>query len=349
MSATDPSGFITNPPSTYVKIVNTSREEMNGRFGLIISYSSDRNRYLLFFCDNGSQGMLKPENLVKTSTIETYQAQFQQLRNDPRVKQEIARFYNLAQEKLGGMKPEYAAAGIGVLLLLLTMMIGFTKMVLLTSLLMLVGVIIAPDVLANVMNTNNRNWKIVATNFPRRCRETLERNLPAARGKVTDKMAAGIVVFVVFMSLRVLLTSSASSPSLPSPTKTTASPPRSTVSSSASALEQAYKLGYDDATANEPYGTSSLASLQTPSRSFDEIDYDYIPPAAQQRKAKGSGFGIGTIFSMVMVGRTLMQLGTNPVNGGFDIQLAIANFQTLPVWQQGMMGLSLYKIINAFL
>lgn len=56
------------------------------------------------------------------------------------------------------------------------------------------------------------------------------------------------------------------------------------------------------------------------------------------------------MMSLVMVGRTLMQLGMNPAGGGgFDFQLALANFQTLPVWQQGLLGFSVYNVLRAFL
>lgn len=356
-NSSDPSGFVSNPPSHYVKIQNTSQQQLNGKFGLVIGYNTERGRYMLLFCHNGQQAMLKAENLVRVSMVEKYQAQFQQLRNDPRVKQELGRLYARAQQLLGGTKPEYAAGGIGILLLLLIVTVGFTRMMLITSMVLLLGIIVAPDVLANVMNTNNRNWKIVATNFPRRCRETIERNLPAARGKVTDKMAAGIVLIVVFISLRSLF---ASSPSASPYSSSSSLPPRTATPNlvtPSSLLEEAYKLGFEDASENKPFGSSSLEALlqsasSSSSSSIDDIDYDYIAPSngGNNNNNKGGGFGIGTLMSVVMVGRTLMQLGTNPAGGGgFDFQLAMANFQNLPVWQQGLMGLSFYRILRAFM
>ena len=160
-SSSDPNGYLSNPPSNYVKIQNTSQQQLNGKFGLVTGYNTQRSRYILLFCHNGQQGMLKAENLVAVSTFERYQAQFQQLRNDPRVKQELGRLYAKAQQSLGGTKPEYVAGAGGLLLLLLVMTVGFTRMMLLTSMVLLLGVIVAPDVLANVMNTNNRNLSLI--------------------------------------------------------------------------------------------------------------------------------------------------------------------------------------------
>ena len=45
----DPSGFMTSPPSTYVKVVNTARDDMNGQFGLIIGWNNEhRDAFMIF-------------------------------------------------------------------------------------------------------------------------------------------------------------------------------------------------------------------------------------------------------------------------------------------------------------
>ncbi|KAL3927813.1 MAG: hypothetical protein SGBAC_012919, partial [Bacillariaceae sp.] len=198
-STADPSGFVSNPPSTYVKILNTARAEMNGQFGLILGYSDARSRYVLVLCSTGAQAMLRPENLEPCSTMEKYQAQYQQIRNDPNVKQKINQLYAKAQQLLGNngaVKPEHAAGAMGLLLLVLTYFIGLSKMIMLTSLLLLLGLIVFPD----IQTFGLKKWKLIARNFPTRCRETIEQTVPQARGRITNRMALGVVVFMVLVA-----------------------------------------------------------------------------------------------------------------------------------------------------
>jgi len=342
----DPSGFVTNPPSTYVKIGNTARQDMNGKFGLVVGFSNDRARYVLLLCQNGQQAMLKPENLSKASAIEKYQAQYQQITNDPNVKRQIITYYNKAQQMLGGVKPEYAAAAVGIGLLLMIYMIGFTKIMMLMSMIMLLGIIIGPDIMTT--SRSAVNWKVVALNFPRRCKETIEQTVPAARGRVTDKMAAGIVVAMMLIVGKTLFTSPPSSPRIPPQAVPPATATVIQSSSSSSSIEQAYKMGFDDASADKPFASSSLQHLKTtiPSAPVNDIDYDYIPTAPPPKT--GGGFGIGTAMSLVMIGRTVMQLGAPAGGGGFDVQLAMANLQTLPMYQQGLLAFSIFNVLRAF-
>lgn len=340
----DPNGFVSSPPSTYVKIQNTAREEMNGQFGLVISFSSERGRYVLLLCQNGSQVMLKAENLVPASLIEKYQAQYQQLRNDPRVKQQIRAFYNKAQRQLGGTKPEYAAGALGLALIFMIYFIGFTKMIMLISFVVLLGLIVAPD----VSSFGVRNWNLILRNFPKRCRETIEQTVPAARGRITDRMALGLVIVMLFMVGKTIITTSPKA--TPAAPPTPRAPPTTSTVASSTSLDEAYRLGFVDATDNLPFGTSSLEPLKAagsaPRIPINDIDYDYMPTPSSPPSTK-SGFGFGTAMSLLMIGRTVMQLGMGP-NGSFDVQAAVANLQTLPLYQQGLLGFSVFNVLRAF-
>ena len=108
MLPSDPSSFLSNPPSTVVKVINTSRPEVNGLLGIAVQFDVSRWRYLVHMVIDQHTMALKPENLVKASTIESYKAQYEQLRRDPRVTGEVTKYYNLVQNKLG-IKAEYAA------------------------------------------------------------------------------------------------------------------------------------------------------------------------------------------------------------------------------------------------
>merc|ERR1712159_313985 len=45
--ATDPLNILGNPPSTFVKVHGTSRDDVNGLLGLAIQYNSERGRYMV--------------------------------------------------------------------------------------------------------------------------------------------------------------------------------------------------------------------------------------------------------------------------------------------------------------
>eukprot|EP00526_Cylindrotheca_closterium_P014114 CAMPEP_0113650256 /NCGR_PEP_ID=MMETSP0017_2-20120614/26736_1 /TAXON_ID=2856 /ORGANISM="Cylindrotheca closterium" /LENGTH=352 /DNA_ID=CAMNT_0000562745 /DNA_START=32 /DNA_END=1090 /DNA_ORIENTATION=+ /assembly_acc=CAM_ASM_000147 len=350
MSTADPSGFVRSPPSTYVKIINTARAEMNGQFGLILGYSEERSRYILVLCQTGAQAMLRPENLEPCSSMEQYQAQYQQIRNDPQVKQKIHELYAKAQQLLGGRKPEHAAGVIGLLLLFVTYRIGLSKMIMLFSLTMLLGLIVAPD----IQTFGIQRWKLIVRNFPNRCRETIEQTVPQARGRVTNQMALGLVVIMILFAGRTLFASSGS-PTAPPPPQVAANSAQRSLANAvntvnvANIIEEAYKLGYNDATSSHPFGTASLAELKeqitTPPSIPDDIDYDYPPQPPPQKS--GGGFGFGSLMSLFMIGRTCYQAGMTG-DGNFDPQLLMVNLQLLPMPQKAILGFSVFNVLKAF-
>merc|ERR1712130_655921 len=121
---------------------------------------------------------------------------------------------------------------------------------------------------------------------------------------------------------------------------------RSLATSKNNAIEEAYKLGYNDATANLPFGSASLASLKQQQQVpvVPEIDYDPLPPPPKS----GGGFGFGTLMSLFVVGRTLFQNGMTG-EGSFDPQLLMVNLQVLPMPQKAILGFSVFNVLRAFL
>eukprot|EP00546_Thalassionema_frauenfeldii_P009606 CAMPEP_0178909844 /NCGR_PEP_ID=MMETSP0786-20121207/8764_1 /TAXON_ID=186022 /ORGANISM="Thalassionema frauenfeldii, Strain CCMP 1798" /LENGTH=336 /DNA_ID=CAMNT_0020582023 /DNA_START=50 /DNA_END=1060 /DNA_ORIENTATION=+ len=334
----DPLNVISNPPTTIVKVQGTSRNEVNGQLGIALQYNADRGRYTIHMVQSQTSMALKPENLIKASTMETYQAQFQQLTKDPRIRQQFMQYYNQAQSMLG-MKPEYAAGVILVGLILVMYFVGFSKTLMALSMMLLILVIIGPDLFIE-----RQPWNVVMSNFPRRCRESIETSLPAARGKLSNHVAAGIVVFMLAMSVKILLTSPAS-----------AAKPQaafSTASASAARIEDAYKLGFEDAKNGAEYGTSLPTSKTAASSSDDdfmddEIPYDYtnIPSPT----AKSSSFGFSQIMSLFYLYRTATQLGNDPAGGNFSLQRLMANLRGMEIWQMGILGFSLYNLVRSFI
>jgi len=343
----DPSNFVRNPPSVIVKVCNTSQESVNGQLGVVIQYNEDRGRYLVHMAQSQQTIALKPENLVQGNTIDQVKAQYLLLTKDPRVRQEIQKYYSLAKSKLPpSVKPEYAAIFLGLLLLLGIFALGFTRFIMIISMLLLLGMIIGPDVVAG--GRLNFNWRIIASNFPGRCRIVLEQMIPMARGKVSDKMAAGIVALLLLFSARAIVFPTTGRGVSSSPA--TANPTRSSLSTHA-----AYKLGFDDAGSGRDFGfslpesgtasaSSAMYDPELPPFDYPGADFSaYAPPKAWHQK-----LGMWQVMSILNVGRTVFEAGRDPTSGVFSFQFAMTNLRQAPPMKLGLLGFSVYNIVKVF-
>eukprot|EP00521_Asterionellopsis_glacialis_P014022 CAMPEP_0195290070 /NCGR_PEP_ID=MMETSP0707-20130614/6083_1 /TAXON_ID=33640 /ORGANISM="Asterionellopsis glacialis, Strain CCMP134" /LENGTH=379 /DNA_ID=CAMNT_0040350143 /DNA_START=77 /DNA_END=1216 /DNA_ORIENTATION=+ len=374
---TDPSGFVTSPPSTIVKVVNTARDDINGQLGYVTAYNQGRGRYIVHMTGTQSTTALKPENLVRGNMVDKAKANFQQIRNDPNIKRQLQEVYNVMDRKIPDpYKPEHAALALLVLVVGCIYVIGFTKMLSLVTLLMLLGVILAPDLMAAASSQQPPSIQTIAANFPRRCRETIEQSFPSFAGKVTDKIALGIVVVLVVFVGKGLLTSPAKQARRTIDAANAAASATSTVGSSSSLssstsmikqssefLEQAYKSGFDDATSGKEFGTSlsqvianyredretpmeplTTTTVTPPNLDFEDSYSNYLSSQSPQK----SSFGFSTAMSFFAVIRTGWELGRDPM-GGFDINRMVANAKTMEPWKMGIVGFSVYNILRAFM
>jgi hypothetical protein len=351
MSSSDPSGFVQNPPSVIVKVQNTSQESMNGQLGVVVQFNADRGRYLVHMATTQQTIALKPENLVKGNMIDQAKAQYQMLTKDPRVRQEISKYYQLAVSKLPpGVKPEYAAGGVGLLFLLSIYFFGFTRMLMLLSLILMVGLIIGPDVFATDGSNPQFKWRVIAANFPSRCRAILEQSVPMLRGKLSDKMAAGIVIFFLLVSARSIF--------LPSAPKPTGSIPAAAATAAATtnmeSIEEAYKFGFDDATSGKDFGTSlpkptaAAAPSSATNNIYGDDDLQPIDMPRMMDQPWYSKIGLWQGMSIFNIGRTLLEMGKDPTTGTFSPQLVIINLQQADPMRLGLLGFSVYNLVKVF-
>lgn len=361
MSATDPSDFVRNPPSVIVKVQNTSQESVNGKLGIVVQYTQERGRYLVHLTETQQSVALKPENLVKASMFEQAKAQYQQLTKDPQIKREITKYYNLAASKLPpNVKPEHAAAGFGVALLLAMYFVGFTRVLMVITMILLVGLIIAPDLLVNG-NLSIPHWKVLVNNFPMRCRTTIEQSMPLLKGRLTDKIAAGIVLLFLTTSLFTVI--------MPKSPATAAAATRPAAAgrplASAASIEEAYRFGFEDATAGKEFGTSMPAKLPAGTKPIvgsDPLDTstggagssnyyyeedDFMPLPRTVQKSWYQKLGMWQIMSIMNIGRTLNELGRD-AHGAFSPQLVWARLQTADPMKLGLFSLSVYNVVKVF-
>jgi len=359
-SSSDPSNFLNTPNSnnqqpTIVKVQGTSRDELNGQLGMVLHYNTERGRYSIHMVSSQTTCALKPDNIIKGTMIETYRAQFDQLRNDPRIHRHLLDYYNRAQSMLPPIvKPEYVLGGVFVVLALCMYFIGFSKTLMFLSMITLVGVLVAPDIMKG--GQQPISWRVVATNFPQRCRESIEQTVPFLKGKVSNKMAAGVVFFMILMSSKVLFTSPTTKNNKVATAPSSSASSYSTTSSSSNRamIEEAYKWGFEDGK-NDMYG-QSLPDEKQPQDiddDDDEIQYDYIPSSTTSSSSGsgGGGFmsklGISQAMSVFYIYRTATQLGNNAA-GIFSMEVLKTNVRNLPPWQLGIFGFSLYNLLRPF-
>lgn len=351
----DPLGFLPNPsqPSTIVKVVGTARDDMNGQLGVVVQYQQDRGRYLVQNATTQQLMALKPENLVKASTMESARAQVQLLQNNPQVQQKLREVYAKVKRALHPIPPKYAAGALVLLWFALIYFVGFSKTIMVSSVIMLLLMVVAPDLLEGA------SAKTMRTNFPRRCREAIETNIPFLQGRVSNKVAVVIVVGMVALAILSLFSGAIASKGAAGPP-----PQHPTVGDRAVNMphlkalkEEYYKMGFEDAKNGLEFGTSLNVEsvprdLSSPSTDIDgndakmEYEFDDYPMAPPPER---KGFGFGSAMSAFFLFRTASELGRDAGGGGWSFQRMMANARTLEPWKLGMVGFSLYNLVRSLI
>ena len=382
-SPRDPNGFVTNPPNMVVKVSATARDDINGLLGIVMSYNTERERYLVHMTAAQSTMAFKKENLVQAHTLDSYKAQWQQLKNDPRVKEKMLYYLQVCRNWVSPWKLQYILAGFLLSLVVLMYFFGFTKTVMVLSYAILLLVISGPDILSK------KSPRLIAEGFPNRARETLEQHVPIVKGKISNRVAMGVLLFMgglVLQSLFFVKTNNKTMPSMPldpngSGGITTATMSTTTTATAAAQkelLETYYQLGFQDATDENAHGTSLLPALeeleasrvllheqqqqqQSQQQTSDYLDDSDLPlssssssssswltsPSSEQKSQFGS---ITNAMSMFYLYRAVMELGNEQMTGLFSMAQLFANLQgtTIPIWRKGLLALSVYKVLRIF-
>jgi hypothetical protein len=127
-------------------------------------------------------------------------------------------------------------------------------------------------------------------------------------------------------------------------------------------LEDAYKRGFDDATNEQEFGTSlqelllqqQEGKMHASAYHHDEFHDSPPPPRISMPPPRGASSSpsmmgsASSMFSLLYIGRTLYSAGQT-ANGGFDVQLMIANLRTMDKIRLAMLGFSIYRLVSPFL
>jgi len=227
-------------------------------------------------------------------------------------------------------------------------------------------------------------WKTMVRNFPSRSKVVLEKQFPFLKGKLNDKVAAGIVGVLLALTIQSVFIAKSSSKSSTSGNGSGSNqnlttnnnnvvpvaPPRPMSSSSSSSsiaknreqLEKYYNMGFQDSVDGNDRGHSLSNELQ---RLLEEEakqeDLDPIPdipypqqplsqtqPRPQSKKPFMTRLvSLRTMGSLYYFYRTGQTLGVDPSTGIFSIAQLFANIQhSMPIWQKGMMAFSAFNLIS---
>jgi len=362
----DPNGWVQNPPSTFVKINGTSRETLNGQLGLVLQYLEDRGRYMVVLSENQqSQVALKPENLtVCAGMLDKAKAYYQMLKNNPQVRQQFQQVQTQIQSRTG-LKAEYILAIILVSFTVCWYFIGFSKVMMLLTSAIIILTVMGPDLAAG------KDLKTCLRNAPTRWRSVVQEQVPVVGPKIAANpwyLRAFTVLLTVFVLYSLLVT-----PNHRPRGSVAKAPPAASASLAATTVElqqKYYKLGFDDASAGQEFGTSlpnepvvltvedtaavdgisSAASSDSGYSSWRravglENDFDTYAPVAAKKK---SPFNLSTAFAAFTIYRILSPIAMN-AEGRFDLPLLRANLSNLEVYKLGILAFSVYRLVSAFL
>lgn len=347
---TDPNGWVKNPPSVLVKVHGTSRDMINGKFGLVLQYAPDRQRYTVLLCESNDPVSLKADNLLACGMVEKAQAHLQMLRNNPEIQQQVQLVSQQVQQRTG-LKPEYALALATVALIAGWYVLGFSRLVMLISAVIMVLLVIGPDI------ADGKDARTVMRAAPARWREVVRTQIP----KIGSKIASNTILFNAFTVLLVafVVYSVVASPAGRAARSANAASASRSLSIASEELikHRYYELGFEDATNAKVFGASlAAAGAEVPVGAGTEIDddpyawknlgsssYDATPVPKKQ-----SPFSLSTALAAYMVYRTLQPLAVN-AEGKFDLALFRANLSTLEMWKLGLIGFSVYRLVSAFL
>lgn len=355
----DPNQWVTNPPSTFVIIQNTSQTALNGQKALIVQFQNGRYVAVLTKTPQLEPKSFQPQHLVKATYLQQMQAQYEILTNSPETQRQIQQALSRVKQSTG-LDAQYVVIIMAVALIASLWFLGFSRTLMLTSFSIMVAMVLLPAYL------ESSSLKAALQRAPDRMRMILrESQLPMAQTIASSNMYMGLLVallvgfFVTGMLPKSIATSAA----------TWAKSHSQQVTTSLADIERYYTLGFEDASEQKPFGTSlpkeesSIISTSTvkPHRApLDAVDhefstangdYDYsniIAPPPTSSKIS-SLFNISNFMSAGVIFRTVNELGRSPVSGAFDIQLFMANLRSQPTWRLGLLGVSVYRLVSAII
>lgn len=286
--------------------------------------------------------------------LESYIAQAEQLRYDPRVREKMSKYLNLCQKFVAPLKLSHVIGAGSGLLFALVYTLGFLRTFIVTSFLGLVAGIAGQDLAGGP--------KKVVDNFPTRTKSLIEKQIPFLRGKVSNRGAIGVVIFLAIICAQSVFLTKAHQDWQQQSSAHRGSLFLQPVIDEA-LLEQYYSLGFEDAVKGRQHGASLARNqvdkdlLEANSREqrdlamkeeADNGEDTMIQRGKQRKTVFARLFSLPNIASMIYLYRSIVELGTDRTHL-FSIGQLAANFQHhVEWWRKLTLLLSAYNVIRIF-
>ena len=265
----------------------------------------------------------------------------------------MSKYLNLCQQFVSPLKLS-DVVGVGSALLFgLVYSVGFMKTMVLASFFGLIAGIAGQDLAGGP--------KRVIDNFPTRTKAFIEKQILFLRGKFSNRMAMGVILFLALLCVQSLVfTGTRGLPEASSKSRrTVAKQP----SFDKTRLEMYYSLGYEDAIKGRQHGASldeKLVNVRTKKEteletrwkasSEEAVGEDNLQRfSGKQRKSMVRRLlYLPNFASMIYLYRTIVELGTDRTDL-FSIGQLAANFQHhVEWWRKLILLLSAYHAIRIF-
>lgn len=322
-ASVDSNNWVRNPPSVYVKVHGTTRAALNGQFGLVVQYTAASGqqppRYTVLLCEAPQDVVsLRADNLVQCGRfVEHYRAQLTLMRNHPQLQRQWQSVSTQIQQTTG-VSLGVAAMAVGAILILGWVTLGFSKLLLIVTALMIVGSLIGPELLSaassNTNNTNNSSlFSIVRHVLPRKWRDMVRTQIPVvgpriAANTILLNVCSALVVAFFLYSLAASTTNNNQSSrntnnnySSPSSTSSFSSSFSATTAATASTAREElqqrfYALGFEDATNAKVFG-ASLAAAAAQSAAEQQPSNDKMASSSSSSSSVGGVDENPTVWS----------------------------------------------------
>ena len=346
-------------------IQNTSRADLNGQEVTIASALASNGRYTVTL-STGSSIALKPSNLVPFAAtggipglppaVQQYVHQFTQL---------IRQFNTMVPS---GYDPKLFLGGLVVFFFVFVYFVGFMR----TALCLSVGSVLfqygrnAYQQAGGGKNGVQAAAGAIGTSASFKIKQVTGFTVSSTQAL----LAIGVLLFVLV---------SLSAPSSPTPTyqhqASSAEQGDEDLDDDDAAffgvskklytweeVENAYKIGFNDVEKKENVQEgledySKQHKKKEPRPSTAGSPYSSAPPPMGRARGGGGhvpsrsgggfgGFGIGSMFTLLMLGNTVYSCGKHPATGSFDPSLVVPGLSALPKWRLGLNALMLLRLFG---
>lgn len=323
-----------------VKVTGTSRSELNGQIGLAQSYNANTIRYTVLL-DSGMSLALKPVNLIpEGNEDESGRGNFPGMGGMPDMNKALDMLPLWLKEKvMRGQAPDMSdiqrllPSGVSLghvgifvaLLMIMTLKIGVLRAFILFT---MIGMLVYGGYGAFTRASGGINGlKAAMEAVGRLTLDKLNVSLSPVSTQITVVVAVLAVLYFTLFS---------GSPSHVAPSHEYYS---HTSYLEVMSLEEAYQLGYSDASS----GVESDWQRHAPPRRAPPVDYSFA--STPRGDMFSNFFSFGNIFTLVILGKQIYGLGAVP-GGSWDRDLAVANLMNMGSIQKCFMVLMVLRLFG---